>query len=95
MGEKPLYQLCTLLVRIPIYVVCFLKIFTLFFFPPLSLSPPRPAQNNNRGGYNAGDQDTGAFDSEDEIYYMVRLLISLDCFFLNMEIRRVLHDTDL
>lgn len=32
-----------------------------------------PTQNNNRGGYNAGDQDTGAFNSEDEIYYMVNL----------------------
>lgn len=28
------------------------------------------SQNNNRGGYNAGDQDTGAFNSEAEIYYM-------------------------
>ena len=71
------------------------NIYAIFFFPPLSLSPPRPAQNNNRGGYNAGDQDTGAFDSEDEIYYMVRLLISLDCFFKNMEIRSVLDGTDL
>ena len=29
-------------------------------------------QNNNRGGYNAGDVDDDAFSSEDEIYYMVR-----------------------
>jgi hypothetical protein len=28
------------------------------------------SQNNNRGGYNAGDKDTGAFGSEQEIYYM-------------------------
>lgn len=31
-----------------------------------------PLQNNNRGGYNAGDKDTGEFQNEDEIYYMVR-----------------------
>ena len=29
-------------------------------------------QNNNRGGYNAGDTDeTNGFQSEDQIYYMV------------------------
>ncbi len=28
-------------------------------------------QNNNRGGYNAGDQDTDNFQNEEEIYYMV------------------------
>lgn len=28
------------------------------------------SQNNNRGGYNAGDVDTGAFTSENQIYYM-------------------------
>ena len=57
-----------------------LKIFTLFF-PPCP--PPLPVQNNNRGGYNAGDEDTGAFNSEDEIYYMVRVGIYL---FANIKI---------
>lgn len=33
--------------------------------------PPLPLQNNNRGGYNAGDQDIDNFQSEQEIYYMV------------------------
>ena len=28
-------------------------------------------QNNNRGGYNAGDIDDEAFSTEQEIYYMV------------------------
>jgi hypothetical protein len=32
-------------------------------------------QNNNRGGYNAGDKDTEAFQSEQEIYYMVCIII--------------------
>ena len=33
-------------------------------------------QNNNRGGYNAGDVDTESFqgDSEDDIYYMVKII---------------------
>ena len=34
-------------------------------------------QNNNRGGYNAGDQDTGAFNNEEQIYYMVRRRVYL------------------
>ena len=34
--------------------------------------PTCKQQNNNRGGYNAGDQDTAAFQNEEEIYYMVR-----------------------
>jgi len=39
------------------------------------------AQNNNRGGYNAGDQNTGAFNQENQIYYMVRCPIVLSLFF--------------
>ena len=37
------------------------------------------AQNNNRGGYNAGERNTDQtpFSGEEEIYYMVRE----DCFF--------------
>ena len=61
--------------------------------PPLP-SPPRPAQNNNRGGYNAGDQDTGAFDSENEIYYMVRPLKS-DIYLTDIKIRYMLDDAGL
>ena len=46
---------------------------------PLILSPPPPPptpQNNNRGGYNAGDiKENSGFNSESEIYYMVKQTI--------------------
>ena len=97
-GERPLYQLCTLLVRIPIYVVycLFSKNIYAILSPLVPLpSPARPEQQQGWLQCRWPGHESVWQRRWNLLHGKAINFFKLLFFFLDMEIRRVLDDADL